>query len=572
MDGLIIDLFAGGGGASLGMEMALGRPVDIAINHNPEAVAIHQANHPTTRHFTQNICHVRPLDATSGQPVDVLWASPDCKHFSKAKGTAPKERNIRELGWAVVKWIQDTKPKLVCVENVEEFQTWGPIDSAGQPIKERAGETFKLWVQAIKKEGYQVEWRLLRACDFGAPTIRRRLFVVCRRDRKAIVWPEPTHGPNRANPWRTAAECIDWSIPVPSIFNRKKPLAENTLKRIAEGLRRFVIETDCPFIVPGQHTPWILQANTGLIGRAINQPLSTICQTGSHQQLLVASLSNPLDAAFLVKSNHTADYYNYFRGQDLSSTLQTITQSPGFSLATGTLVPFLAGVGGGKYAAKPTSLIKPTGVIVGENHRALVTANLSHFYGTMQDGNLLLPMKTVTAAGQHSALITAFLSTYYGQSIGSSILAPTCTATQKNKQGLVTAFLTKYYGHGGAHRPDVPLGTLTTRHRYGLVVVHQVPLVQVGTALYLITDIGLRMLTPRELARAQGFPDGYIFDVKHNGRTLSKKAQVSAIGNSVPPAFSQALVTANRAALEYRPAQPKISQGATLFEEANCGV
>ncbi len=473
--GLIVDLFAGGGGASLGMEMALGRAVDVAVNHNPEAVAIHELNHPGTRHFVQNICQIHPLDATGAQPVDVLWASPDCKHFSKAKGTAPKARNIRELAWAVVHWVRYTNPKLVIIENVEEFQGWGPIDGEGKPIKEKAGETFKRWLAALERLGYRADFRRLRACDYGAPTIRRRLFIVARRDGRAVAWPEAGHGPGQPLPYRTAAECIDWSIPVPSIFGRKRPLVENTLKRIAEGLRRYVLEAEAPFIVA------------------------------------------PDDAAFLIKSNHTADYYQCFRGQGLDEPLQTVTQSPGFSLVKAHLVaPFIqhmqhGGLGccgvmpGNEPLRTVTDYPKGGGM-------ALVTAYLAHFYGTMQDGDITKPLKTVTS---------------------------------KNHIGVVAAFLTKYYGKSNCQALDEPLATVTTAERFGLMVV------QIKGEPYVIADIGLRMLTPRELARAQGFPDGYKFDPVMGGRPLSQKAQVAAIGNSVPPPFAHALVKANMDALEY---------------------
>ena len=615
--GLIVDLFAGGGGASLGVEMALGRAVDVAINHSPEAVAIHAANHPTTRHFVQNIHSVLPREAVKGRPVDVLWASPDCKHFSKAKGTAPKERNIRELGWAVVRWVRDVRPKLVCVENVEEFLTWGPLDAEGQPIKARAGETFRRWAEAIRAEGYSLDWRTLRACDYGAPTIRRRLFVIARRDRKPIKWPEPTHGPGRGRPYRTAAECIDWSIPVPSIFDRKKPLAENTLRRIAEGLRRYVIETDKPFIVQPDQAGWILQANGGNIGRDPYWPMSTICQTGSQQQLANATLTPfiqhvqhggrgrcgvmPADeplrtitaypkggcmalvSAFLAKANHTADYYHCFRGQGLALPVQTITQSPGFSLVSATLIQTGYGERTGQRPRVP-GLGKPLGTVVaGGMKHALVAAHLSHFYGTLQDGDIEGPMKTVTSGGLHSGLVSVFLSHFYSQSVGSGLWSPTPTATIENKigyvsafltkyygtalaeplhlpmstltshdkLGLTTAFLTKYYGNGTCHSPAEPFGTLTTRERYGLVTVHQMPLVWVEGEPYVIADIGLRMLTPRELARAQGFPDGYIFDPILNGKRLTQKSQVASIGNSVPPDFSDVLIGANKDALEH---------------------
>ena len=686
--GLIIDLFAGGGGASLGMEMALGRAVDLAVNHSPEAVAIHLANHPSTHHYIQSIYQVNPYKAVASRPVDVLWGSPDCKHFSKAKGTAPKDRNIRELGWALVPWIRASKPKLVCVENVEEFLTWGPLDSKGKPIKELAGTTFRRWVKAIEREGYRVDWRLLRACDYGAPTIRRRLFVVARRDRKPINWPEPTHGPDRAEPWRTAAECIDWSIPVPSIFGRKKPLAENTLKRIAEGLRRYVLQTSAPFIVELPENvfsdePWIIPAESGLVAPLsveiggndrqacplpMNRPFKTLLthehkalamgnlvpfiqhvQHGGNGKAGVMSAADPLrtitaypkgGGMALVAANLVHYYGTKAGGRprcgDLADPFRTATaagnrfglmaatlvqtgygERPGqlprvlglakplgtvvagggkHALVASRLAPFLAGAGGPEFSGKPVMIDKPMGTLTAENHRALVTAYLSHFYGTMQDGCLVAPMKTITSGGQHSGLVSVFLSQYYGQSVGSAIYDPVRTLTRENKSGLIaaflskyygtafaeplsrpmstitsheklaltTAFLAKYYGKSTCHSLLEPVGTLTTKERYGLVTVRHIPLVWVEGQPYVIADIGLRMLTPRELARAQGFPDDYNFKPMVRGKRLTQKAQVAAIGNSVPPQFADALIRANLKALDYVP-RPKRRRRETLF-------
>ena len=250
---LIVDQFAGGGGASLGIELALGRSPDIAINHDPEAVALHAANHPTTQHYCESVWDVDPLAVTGGRPVGLMWLSPDCKHFSKAKGGKPVEKRIRGLAWIAVKWARLVAPRVIILENVEEFQDWGPLTDDNLPCPRRKGLTFRRWVRQLEQCGYQVDWRELRACDYGAPTIRKRLFLVARRDGQPIVWPAPTHAarPQRGMlPWRTAADCIDWSLPCPSIFERDRPLAENTLKRIAAGVRRYVLEAARPYIVP----------------------------------------------------------------------------------------------------------------------------------------------------------------------------------------------------------------------------------------------------------------------------------------------------------------------------------
>ena len=264
---LVVDLFAGGGGASTGIEQAIGRHVDVAVNHDREAISLHTANHPQTRHFCSDVFEVDPLTVTEGQPVGLLWASPDCKHFSKAKGGKPVSKKIRSLAWVVIKWAKAVQPRVICLENVEEFQTWGPLAADGRPCPQRKGKTFALWVAQLRNLGYAVEWRELRACDYGAPTIRKRLFLVARRDGQPITWPSPTHAqpdakgkvPPGMQPWRTAADCIDWSIPAPSIFNRARPLADATCRRIAKGIVRYVYEAAQPFVAPfpaeAQHEP-----------------------------------------------------------------------------------------------------------------------------------------------------------------------------------------------------------------------------------------------------------------------------------------------------------------------------
>ncbi|PKL76376.1 MAG: hypothetical protein CVV27_10585, partial [Candidatus Melainabacteria bacterium HGW-Melainabacteria-1] len=275
---LIIDNFAGGGGASLGIELALGRSPDIAINHDPEAIAMHRHNHPHTRHYCESVWDVSPRKACAGRPVGLAWFSPDCKHFSKAKGGRPVDKNIRGLAWVVIRWARDVQPRIIFLENVEEFQTWGPIcPDTNMPIKARKGETFRRWVNELESLGYRVEWRELKACDYGAPTTRKRLFLVARRDGLPIVWPTPTHGPGR-QPYRTAAECIDWSIPCPSIFERKRPLAENTLRRTARGIFRHTINCPNPFIVRLGHTGH----GDGGKSRSANEPLSTITSKNEH--------------------------------------------------------------------------------------------------------------------------------------------------------------------------------------------------------------------------------------------------------------------------------------------------
>lgn len=292
----IVDLFAGGGGASLGIELALGRSPDVAINHDAEAIAMHEANHPRTVHLCGDVWGYSPYAIAHG-PVGLLWASPDCKHFSKAKGAAVvRSKKIRSLAWVVVKWARAVRPRVIILENVEEFKTWGPLDDEGHPDPTRKGETFARWVRELRAEGYTVEWRELRACDYGAPTTRKRLFLIARCDGAPIVWPEATHGPEREHAYRTAAECIDWSIPCPSVFERSRPLAENTMRRVARGVRKFVLEAERPFIV-GNVAPTLIQTGYGeRKGQAprvldLGKPMGTVVAGGAKQALVAAFLA-----------------------------------------------------------------------------------------------------------------------------------------------------------------------------------------------------------------------------------------------------------------------------------------
>lgn len=446
---ITVDLFAGGGGASTGIEQAIGRPVDVAINHDPEAISLHTANHPQTIHYTADVFEVDPLEATEGRPVGLLWASPSCTHFSRARGGVPVSKQLRSLGWVVVRWAAAVRPRVIVCENVAEWRDWGPVlASKGVPCPKRKGKTFRQWVGHLQRLGYRVEHRELRACDYGTPTIRKRLFLVARRDGHPIVWPKPTHnerGTDGLKPWRTAAECIDWTLPCPSIFDRKRPLADATLRRIAKGVMRYVVEAAEPFIVP---------LHNGLI-------VPTLVQTG----------------------------YGEREGQQ--------PRVPGIEKPLGTLV-----AGGGKHALVAAFLAK-------------------HFTGVV-GADLREPMPTVTSV-DHNALVTATLSE---QAAGNGTK--------------VAALLVKYYGN---EREGVsltePLHTIPTKDRFGLVTV------TTHGQQYVITDIGMRMLAPRELYRAQGFPADYRIDMGADGKPLTKTAQVRMCGNSVCPPLARAIVAAN---------------------------
>lgn len=501
---LIVDLFAGGGGASLGIEQAFGRCVDIAVNHDPDAIAMHAANHPTTKHLRNDVFEVNPLQVTRGRQVGLLWASPDCKHFSKAKGGKPRSKKIRSLAWVVVKWATIVRPRVIMLENVEEFVTWGPLAENGQPCPQRKGRTFRRWVANLRSLGYKVEWKELRACDYGAPTIRKRFFLIARCDGLPIRWPKPTHGkPDSAEvrsgkllPWRTAAECIDWTKPCPSIFLTKeegraigvrRPLAEATMRRIAKGVERYVLNATAPYIVRIGQT-----GGNGAYSNAIETPLTTITTKAEH------CLALPT----LIQTG-----YGEREGQ--------APRAPGLDKPLGTAV-----AGGVKHA--------------------LVAAFLSKQYGGNESPGwpLQKPVSTITAQDHHF-LAASSLVKLRGDNIGTPLESPIHTISA---QGLhhaeVRAFLVKFYSTGGQHSAcDEPMHTVPSRDRMGLVTVD-------GTD-YAIADIGLRMLAPRELFRAQGFPDTYVIDRGADGRRLPKDAQVRMCGNSVCPPMARALVEAN---------------------------
>lgn len=455
-DELVIDNFAGGGGASTGIEAALGRPVDVAINHDPPAVAMHTVNHPNTEHYCENVWQVDPRAITKGREVGLAWFSPDCKHHSKAKGGKPLDKKIRGLAWIVLKWAGLVRPRVIMLENVEEFEDWGPLTRSRRPCKKRKGMIFEKFIKQLRDLGYQIEWRQLRACDHNTPTIRKRLFLVARCDGLPIAWPEPTHGPGRL-PFRTAAEIIDWSIPCPSIFTREKPLVENTMRRIARGIFKYVIDDPDPYLVDNV-IPFSIPRYGERIGqaprcRSIQEPLPTIVPDG--------------------------------------------------------------------------------------NHAHLVTAFLAKHYGGVTGVRADTPFPTITTSGSQNQVVTSHLLKLRNNQFGQSVLEPVPTLTAGGGHvGEVRAFLMKYYGTGGQWQSvNDPLHTISTRARLGLVTVHGQP--------YQIVDIGMRMLTPRELFRAQGFPEDYVIDRDATGKPFTITNQIAKCGNSVCPPLAEALVRTN---------------------------
>jgi DNA (cytosine-5)-methyltransferase 1 len=459
---LVVDNFAGGGGASTGIEAALSRSIDYAINHDPEAIAMHRANHPGTHHFCESVWDVNPRKIVRGRRMGLGWFSPDCTFHSKARGAKPfrdrdAARRRRGLAGIVFPWIHAARPRVIMLENVEEFQDWGPLLEDGRPCPERRGLSFRRWHRQIENLGYQIDMRELRACDYGAPTTRKRLFIIARRDGQEIVFPEAAFGPNKPQPYRTAAECIDWSVPCPSIFGRARPLADNTMRRIARGVMRYVVNNPRPFIVPITH-----RGDDRV--HPIDEPLRTI--TTAHR---------------------------------------------------------------GEFALIAPALIN--------------TRNGERPGQAPRVRDILEPYPTVTAIGSQGALVAAFLARHYGghENDGASMEIPFHTITARDHHSLVTAFLLKYYGTDQDPHIDEPIDTITTKARFGLVTV--------CGEQYRIVDIGMRMLTPRELYRAQSFPDRYIIEhgITEHGETLplSKTSQIRMCGNSVAPVVAEALVRAN---------------------------
>jgi DNA (cytosine-5)-methyltransferase 1 len=652
---IIVDHFAGGGGASTGVGFAAGRSPDIAINHNPRAIAMHSVNHKDTEHFIEDIWAVDPCEVCKGRPVGLLWTSPTCTHFSKAKGTALSEESIklRALAWVTVRWAVAVQPRIICLENVEEFAKWGPLHrqhsegcpgeacmkgcSFGKkakrggkvkehshncpgvacqekcqihtPIKSRQGETFRAFIARLEKLGYVVEYRILRACDFGAPTMRRRLFLVARRDGQPIVWSEPTHGPGRAHPHVAAATCIDWEDLGTSIFGRKKPLADKTMRRIAAGVKKFVLERK-PFLVPAGYGA---KNENDARTQSVDEPLKTICgNRGSHSVVSPVLLKaktyggggndatdaqKPLGtilcskrgehavaSAMLVRTDmHQSNAGCVYAPED---PLRTITSGGGHAIAA----PYMVRVGNGERAGQAPrthDVQKPLGVIMAqrENYAATAAVLIKHNGGHNDDcgsagQDLVEPLHTVSTRDS-KAISAIHLVRYNGDVAGAErvqdVDAPLTTIDTSNRFGVVAshlvklrgtsdahvassassvedpvpalsaqgthlaqvaAFLVKYHGVATEHSPADPLGVVTTKDRYGLVTV------EIEGDTYVIVDIRMRMLKPRELYNAQGFPRDYQIDVDATGRPFTRTEQVLMVGNSVPPQMAEMIARA----------------------------
>lgn len=525
---IIVDNFAGGGGASTGIEMATGRSVDIAINHDPEAIKMHKVNHPSTKHYCESVWDVDPIKACNGRLVGLAWFSPDCKHFSKAKGGKPVEKKIRGLAWIVLKWAALVRPRVIMLENVEEFQTWGPIRK-GKPIKSRKGETYWKWRSQLEALGYSAETKELIAADYGAPTKRKRFFMIARCDGLPIEWPEPTHGSRDSKevlegllkPYVPAAEIIDWNIPCKSIFGRKKPLAENTMKRIARGLQKFVIENKEPFIVQVNHS-----GSNWHYCNDINNPLPTI--TSKHGFGVVTP--------YITQIGQTG--FSKERNKPATEPITTVVTKAEHCLITPTLIQYHSETTAN--GVRGQNVQEPVMTIDGSPRYGLVSAFISKYFAggyTGAGSNLNNPLHTVTSV-DHNAICSAHIIQMNNNMVGTDMNDPINTIVAgPGHIGEVRAFLIKYYGQGTGQDIKEPLDTVVSKDRFGLITIAGID--------YQIVDIGLRMLEPHELYAAQGFPSDYIIDKDPDGKKITKTEQVKRCGNAVPPPFAVALVKSN---------------------------
>lgn len=617
-DEIIVDNFAGGGGASTGIELASGRPVTIAINHDPAAILMHKTNHPHTLHLQASVWDVDPIKVCAGRPVGLAWFSPDCKHFSKAKGSALVDRNIRGLAWIVLRWAGTVKPRIIILENVEEFTTWGPVRK-GKPVKKKAGQTFNKWLRQLKDCGYHVEHRELVAADYGAPTTRKRFVLIARCDEKPIVWPKRTHAPadswlvrdGKCKPWRAAAEIIDFSLPMYSIFatkeeikekygvNAVRPLAENTMKRAIRGVDKHTIRSGDPFIIP---TGYGERAGQAPRVHDINAPMPTVVSTGKQ------NLVDPVLSPFLAECNHSGGGHI----ADVEDPVGTITQKCTKGLAASVLSPFsfpntahsvgspadqpvhtvttagnqiLAAANLIQYHTEQTERVRASGLsdplptVDGSNRQGFVSAHLTEYYGNGQPIGLDGPLHTVTGHDRE-ALISAVIHPvhdggYKGR--GNKPDAPLNTVTASGGLMLAAHHIAEFKGSDVGQGAAAPLRTITAGGgQFALVGTQirtyapgtdlgrwpeirallnkycgyrladdEVLLLQIGGGLWYISDITMRMLTPRELYAAMGFPPDYIIDRDYTGKPYPKSQQVARCGNAVCPQLAAAVVRAN---------------------------
>lgn len=652
-DEIIVDNFAGGGGASTGIELATGRVVDIAVNHDPDAILMHKTNHPHTKHYQASVWDIDPEEACAGRQVGLAWFSPDCKHFSKAKGSKPVDKSIRGLAWITLRWAGTVRPRVIILENVEEFQTWGPLRAARdsntkrvlvsmagrhdrtkheqrtrvaepgevvpidkqlmEPNPNKKGRTFKKFVRQLEALGYTVGWRELVAADYGAPTTRKRFFLIARCDGRPIVWPERTHAPRnseevssgKCKPWRSAAEIIDWSLPCPSIFDTReevkekygltaqRPLRPNTMRRVARGVDKFVIKSANPFLVVVNHAgdfrgqemgaplqtitakhgygvvdpvmaPLTMHNNENATGTAITEPINTITSSGAggHQMLITPTLAA----------------IGQTGGGDRCRSVEEPTHTQVSKAEECVVCPTMI-----QYHTEQTERVRgqavtrPIMTIDASNRYGIAAATLTKYYGNDRHGQgVEEPLHTVTAKDREGITV-ASLTEYHGASIGQALEDPMPTTLSKPHQALQMAHMVKMKGTNLGGQAHEPVQTITAGgSHHGLVVTRvekvtpgtdlqrwpliraalneycdyhlkddEVILFLIGGVWYFMADIGLRMLIPRELYRANGFPDDYIIDWDYMGNIYTKTKQTERCGNAVPPPFATALSRAN---------------------------
>lgn len=619
LDEIIVDNFAGGGGASTGIELATGRPVTIAINHDPAAILMHKTNHPHTLHLQASVWDVDPEEVCAGRPVGLAWFSPDCKHFSKAKGSALVDRNIRGLAWIVLRWAGTVRPRVIILENVEEFTTWGPVRK-GKPVKRKQGQTFKKWLSQLEALGYKVEHRELVAADYGAPTTRKRFVLVARCDGKSIVWPARTHAPKDSEevksgkllPWRAAAEIIDFSLPMYSIFATKeeikekygvtvvRPLAENTQRRAIRGVDKYTIRSGDPFLIPvgygerdGQAprvhdinaplptvvstvkthlvepmvAPFVAQAKFQNAAQDIQKPLSTITSVGAHELVepvmapytfsnTGGSVGAPADqpigtvrtaggqvlAAANLMQYHTEQGEENARVNNLDDPLPTVDASNRYGLAAAHLTEYYGN-------GNPLDPRDPMHTVTGHDREALTSVHIQKYFGGVVGAKASDPLPTVTAI-DHNALTAAHVMEFKGQDIGQDLQKPLRTITAGGGEfGLASVRIEKYDPEAPfcslwlGHWPEIR--ALLNKYCGYTLADDEILLLRIGGAWYFLSDITMRMLTPKELYAAMGFPPDYIIERDYTGKPYPKSAQVARCGNAVCPQMASAVVRAN---------------------------
>lgn len=577
LDEIIVDNFAGGGGASTGIELATGRIVEIAINHDSDAILMHKTNHPHTRHYCENVWNIDPRKVCGGRKVGLAWFSPDCKHFSKAKGGKPVDKKIRGLAWITLRWAGTVRPRVIILENVEEFQTWGLVRN-GRPVKSKAGQTFNKFITQLRALGYTVEWNQLVAADYGAPTTRKRFFLIARCDGKPIVWPEKTHAPiksadvqsGRKKPWRAAAEIIDWTLPCPSIFATKaeikenygksavRPLADNTLRRIIRGVDKFVIKSATPFILQCKFTnkprdsdkplgtitsvnshllcspviaPVFMANNENAAGTSPTEPIGTIT-TGGHHMEIAAELT-----ASGIIQYHT-EKQGYVRGQEVVNPIMTVDTANRYGLVGASLIKYY---GSGDHGQDITA---PAHTVTTKDRLSLAAVSLMEYHGMSLGQDATAPVPT-TLSKEHTSLSLASLIKFKGTNLGAEVTSPIPTITAGGThQGAVITIIAKAHP-GTPFKNWSKIRELLNRYCGYKLAEDEVLLLSISGDWYFISDIGLRMLTPRELYSANGFPMDYIIDMDYKGNPYSKGKQVARCGNAVPPPFAAAIVRAN---------------------------